>query len=122
MSGVITFWEGNGATQDQVGNALEADQHYSIDCKDGDQGFDNDEARSVKLVNIKSPVTITVYDSPDKSKDDDWTRIEVTEAFEGEVIVRTFEESGKPHQAVEVSYYSDNGLDGKVSYIEVEPA
>ncbi|WP_052704080.1 hypothetical protein [Vibrio nigripulchritudo] len=122
MSGVITFWEGNGATQDQVGNALEADQHYSIDCKDGDQGFDNDEARSVKLVNIKSPVTITVYDSPDKSKDDDWTRIEVTEAFEGEVVVRTFEESGKPHQAVEVSYYSDNGLDGKVSYIEVEPA
>lgn len=123
--GEIKFWEGNNATQDQVGNTLDGDQDYNINCKDHDEGFSNDEARSMSLENIPGSSLIKVYDDPDANDEDDNTSIYVTGPIEC-IIVGTFEETrvyndecGGPNKA-EVTYSGGNGLDGKISRIMID--
>ncbi|MCG2838927.1 hypothetical protein L6J37_18995 [Photobacterium sp. WH77] len=121
MAGQITFWEGNGGTQDQVGNTLNGGQNYNIDCKSGDHGFSNDEARSLKLQNIPSGITvIKVYDSPSASESDDWARVTVMGPVD-EAIVGTFNSDGSYADGkVKCDSTYINGLDGKISKIMID--
>ncbi|GHD67986.1 hypothetical protein [Jeongeupia chitinilytica] len=121
MSGRITFWEGNGATQDQVGNTLSGGRSYSIDCKNGDQGFSNDEARSMKLESIPGMTLIKVYDSPSASEGDDWSKILIKGPISGTVVVPSFNSSGNYDNGnVVVTTKYVNGLDGKISRIMID--
>ncbi|KDM90326.1 hypothetical protein [Photobacterium galatheae] len=121
MAGEITFWEGNGGTQDQVGNTLSGGKNYNIDCQDGDYGFSNDEARSLKLQNIPSGITIIkVYDSPSASESDDWARITIMGPVSA-ATVGTFNSGGEYADGkVKCESYYNNGLDGKISKIFID--
>ncbi|WP_432723454.1 hypothetical protein R0381_001081 [Jeongeupia wiesaeckerbachi] len=121
MAGKITFWEGNGATQNQVGNTLNGGQNYNIDCKNGDHGFRNDEARSLKLEGIPGMTLIKVYDSPSASENDDWAKILIRGPISGAVVVGSFNSSADLDGGnVKVTTVYNNGLDGKISKILID--
>ena len=116
----VTFWEGNDAKQD--GWALSTESKQSYDLKKSGSPVPNDEARSCTIVDAAAGTVINVYDSPSASKDDDWAEIKVNSDVSTPVVVNTFE---KPTSygggAVTVTFNKNNGLDGKVSYIEIAP-
>ncbi|MDE1461112.1 hypothetical protein [Spartinivicinus poritis] len=119
--GQITFWEGNGATQDRVGDILSGGESYDIECKNGDYNFVNDEIRSMKLEGIPGPTIIWVYDSPSAEKDDDWAKVTITNDVNDSVIVSSFNSSADLDNGnVKVESYYKNGLDGKISRIMIE--
>lgn len=73
---------------------------------------------------------ITVYDSPNGDTTDDYTTIVIGKDNPGEVCVETFEKStiwraetqaGTP-RAAKASYTKKNGLDGKISRVQIAPA
>lgn len=109
--GQIVFYEGNGGSQDIV---------HTTDDSAG-QNFrplQNDEARSVKLLNVRPGCTISVYDSPGGSTKDDFCIIRVKRSSP-EYTVATFERSYEDDYVL-VSYARKNGLDGKVSRIRID--
>jgi len=77
----------------------------------------NDEARSVKLLNVRTRSVISVFDSPSGSTTDDFCVIQVKRSAP-EYTVGTFERSYEDEYAL-VSYARKNGLDGKVSRIRI---
>jgi hypothetical protein len=108
--GQIVFYEGNGGSQDIV---------HSTDDAPG-QDFrprQNDEARSVKLLNVRTRSVISVFDSPSGSTTDDFCVIQVKRSAP-EYTVGTFERSYEDEYVL-VSYARKNGLDGKVSRIRI---
>jgi hypothetical protein len=115
-SGEMKFYEGNDASQDRI-CTLSTEKSDYWHCKKH-SGW-NDEARSVKLCNVRPGTKIYVYDDSDGKTDDDWTEIRV-KRFSGKIIVKTFEKD-RNDDKVWVDYHKDNGLDGKVSYIKVKP-
>ena len=109
--GRIVFYEGNGASQDVV---------HTVDDSPG-QNFKpkhNDEARSVKLLDVRPGCVIGVYDHTDASTNDDFCII-VVKSRVAEYTVETFERSYE-NETVRVSYARKNGLDGKVSRITID--
>jgi len=122
--GKMVFYEGNDATQDRL-FTLSTDKSDSWDCKHSD-ACENDEARSVKLYHVKPGTRIYVYDSPEGSTDDDWTEILVKQYKSEEITINSFEED-RDDKEVSVDYHppppdgEKKNLDGKVSYIKVEP-
>ena len=121
-SGKVILFEGNNCTQDIVGRLDAVTQRHNF--KNDRVGLANDEARSLKLVNISAPLTVRLYDSPNASRRDDWVEIRVT-AFRGEYCIGSFEDPGFASTTNDhsfepsISYHTHNGLDGKVSYIEI---
>src|SRR5512135_1074942 len=109
--GSIDFYEGNNCTQNIVD---------SFDDTAGQNRAprQNDEARSVKLTNVRPGCKITVYDSPKQSTTDDWCEIRVKQ-LSNEIRVDSFEHSYE-NTNVQVSYHNNNGLDGKVSWIRID--
>jgi hypothetical protein len=108
--GQIVFYEGNGGSQDIV---------QSVDDSPG-QDFKpraNDEARSVKLLDVRPGCVISVFDSPDGKTNDDFCIIQVKRGAP-EYTVATFERSYEDEYVL-VSYARKNGLDGKVSRIRI---
>ena len=103
--------EGNhkGECTDQSGT--------KINFKNTD-GFTNDDARSAQLLNVRAGAVIRVYDSPVGKTSDDWTEIVVKKQVQ-EYCVKTFEETYED-DIVRVTYHRNNGLDGKVSRVEVD--
>ena len=68
--------------------------------------------------------TINLYDSPGASKDDDWTEIKIKGDVLGEEIrIGSFEQSQtieiSTGGTVEITHHHVNGLDGKISRVEV---
>merc|ERR1712055_117973 len=120
-NGIIMFYEGNNGSQNQVctiswtGDASWNFQHFD-DCE-------NDEARTAKILLAHSGTTISLYDSPSGSKDDDYTVIKIRGEVTSPVELGTFERSQTIDLpgggTVEVAFHKDNGLDGKVSRMEV---
>jgi hypothetical protein len=108
--GTITLYEGNNATQNIV-------KSYS-DSSFAGKVSPNDEARSVKLNDVRVGCKITVYDSGSASTNDDYCIIEVKKQVH-EYIVGTFERS-IDDDTVRVTFIRNNGLDGKVSYIRIQ--
>jgi len=76
----------------------------------------NDRARSAKIYS-DGPITFTVYDSPDAKTNDDYAVIRVKTAVNG-FYISTFEKNYNDDN-ISVTYYSKNGLDGKVSSLIV---
>lgn len=108
--GQIVFYEGNGASQDIV--------HTADDSPGQDfRPRQNDEARSVKLLDVRAGCVISVFDSPAGQTNDDFCVIHVKRSS-SEYIVATFERSYE-NEDVLVSYARKNGLDGKVSRIRI---
>jgi hypothetical protein len=71
----------------------------------------------VLLDGVPSGTLIRVFDSPDGETSDDWAEIQVTALASGR-CVGTFEEDFRD-EAITVTYHGVNGLDGKVSRIEI---
>ncbi len=109
--GDVVLYEGNGGSQDIVAVYTDtAGQETKVDP--------NDEARSSKLMLVREGATITVFDDPDGSKEDDYCVIRVKKPSP-EYTVNSFERSYEDEYVI-VSYVRKNGLDGKVSRIKIE--
>jgi hypothetical protein len=108
--GIITLYEGNGATQDIVGA-------YPDDPFEG-KVSPNDKAKSLKLNDVRPGCRIIVLDSPNASTEDDFCIIDVKKHV-FEYVVGTFERSFDD-DTVRVTFIRNNGLDGRVSYIKIQ--
>jgi hypothetical protein len=116
MPGYIRFMEGNNGTQNQKGECTDV-ASQRINFKETD-GFTNDDARSVILFNVRAGAIIRVYDNPDGKTSDDWMEIRVKKEVPT-YTVGSFE-SNIDDDVVEAIYHPNNGLDGKVSRVEVD--
>ncbi|PBQ00248.1 hypothetical protein [Pseudomonas congelans] len=83
-------------------------------------GCENDEVRSVQLAGVARGTRITLYDSPDGKKSDDFVYIDVkkTMPINAFVTIHSLERSFSNDQ-VTVTALRNNGIDGKVSRIVV---
>ena len=115
--GAIVFFEDNGCRGDVVGVWFEGASPTTIHFKTL-PGFHNDEARSLRIVNLPKNSSITLWDNPGGSKIDDWAEI-ILRAHASEYDVNSFERSYED-ATVKVTYHRKNGLDGKVSRADVE--
>lgn len=79
---------------------------------------ENDEIRSVSLLNMSTGKQVELYDSPDRSTNDDYIRIYSRQNNMGWVDIGDLEKS-QYNSKVNVTFYRDNGLSGKVSSIKV---
>lgn len=124
----LVFYEGNGCTQKKIFtyNSYKASND---NCKkSGSCKGNNDEARSLRIGKRVNPrATIVVYDSPSGDTTDDYTVINIVNRKfmqpEG-YCLRTFENNfSNPslNSGIQVDYFQDNGLDGKVSRVQVIP-
>ena len=109
--GLITFYEGNGASQNIV-------QTVNDNPGQNFRPVKNDEIRSAKLQDVRPGCVIKVYDDPSGSTGDDWCIVTVKQSHPG-YIVGSFQEN-VDDAYVKVQYIKDNGLDGKISRIKVE--
>jgi hypothetical protein len=71
----------------------------------------------VKLVFVAPNTVITVYDSPEKEKEDDYAII-LVKRLVGTIIIDHFEQD-RDDENVTVVYIRNNGLNGKVSRITI---
>ncbi len=124
----LIFYEGNGCTQDIVftyNSYIAANDNCK---KRGSCKGDNDEARSLRIAKSVNPnARIVVYDSPGGDTTDDYTVIDIINRRfmqpEG-YCLRTFENNfSNPNlnSGIQVDYIRKNGLDGKVSRVQVIP-
>jgi hypothetical protein len=107
--GQVVFYEGNGGSQDIV--TTFSDQSGQ------DRRVPNDEARSVKFLDVRGGAVISVFDAKNGSEKDDFCVIQVKRSSP-EYTVGTFERSYEDEYVL-VSYANKNGLDGKVSRVRV---
>ncbi|ELU8564823.1 metallophosphoesterase family protein [Vibrio parahaemolyticus] len=89
-----------------------------IDATQNSECF-NDDADSVELRNVKAGTVIKVYDSPSGSMEDDYTIIHVTEDITTTKLIDL--EKDRVWNNLIMSHFHNNGLNGKVSRIEVHP-
>jgi len=111
-SGILSFYEGNGGTQNKVCDLTAG--NFWVNFKNHSQ-CDNDEARSLVLTNVSAGYHLRVYDSPSCSTGDDWTEIEVLQNV-AQATLWSFEQTFN-NGVLRVTHHHDNGLDGKVSCV-----
>lgn len=115
------FFEGNGGEPNIVCTLEQAPMDVHLGGLFNDPyGCDNDEARSVKLLNIPAGAMLVVYDAGDCNKNDDYTRIRVLQNISS-LTISSFEAWGEPDPSLGVDFENtpNNGLDGKVSCIQI---
>lgn len=112
----MALYEGNDASQNLV-CTLNIGQQASVAFQ-GHQECDNDEARSAVLFDARAGTVIRLYDSPRGLREDDWVEL-VVERDISEARVGTFERSAQ-WNGVRATYHRNNGLDGKVSLVEID--
>lgn len=146
---IFQFYEGNNCTQDSLGSLdvdkLVDDNETIVALNLANpsaramallnpaflpallRGGWNDEARSVRIISnwrvVREPRTarLLVADSPSGSTNDDWTVIRVTDATqipESGLCIGSFERPFN-RSGVTVELHPHNGLDGKVSHLEL---
>jgi hypothetical protein len=113
--GSITFYEGNSGTQ----NVVCILKSY-IDQTISGGTCEHDEARSLKLTDVEQGTKIWLYDDPDCTTADDYCEITVRRDI-ASYTVDSFE-LWYDDDYIRVRWYQDNGLDGKVSCIEIKAA
>lgn len=117
--GQFAFFEGNGGTQDKLGNDVSDAPGQSYNLKQPNPtDIPNDEARSVVLYNVRAGAVLSVYDNPNGDTDDDWCEIVVKRQVQQETV-DSFEITYE-NENLRVTYHRKNGLDGKVSHISVQ--
>merc|ERR1711915_88904 len=121
LNGEMTLYEGNDGSQNQV-CTLYWDQDMSWDFQHYD-ACSNDETGSAILRYASFGTTITLYDSPSGDKGDDYTIIKVRAEVTDPVLIRSYEQSQSisvpSGGTVDVEHHHHNGLDGKVSRVEI---
>jgi len=115
--GTMTFREDNGCLDDSNGSLTDRSRN-TVRFPDNDS-FSNDDARSLQLSNVHAGSIIRVFDSPDGATNDDWTQIFVKATQFG--CIGTFQSSSNS-ATLKVDHHPVNGLDGKVSRVEVRSA
>merc|ERR1711970_267905 len=118
--GEFTLYEGNDGSQNQV-CTLYWDQDATFNFQHYD-ACENDETRSGILRDAEFGTIITLYDSPSGDKGDDYTEIKVKALVAENVMIRSYEESQTipvGDGVVEITHHHHNGLDGKVSRVEI---
>lgn len=115
----MALYEGNSASQNLV-CVINVGQTATVRFQ-GHPECDNDEARSAVLVDVPAGTVIRLYDSPTGAREDDWVEL-VVEGAASEVRISSFELSARHGGAVRAIYHRNNGLDGKVSLVEVDTA
>lgn len=109
------FFEGNNAEQDYVCNVSMA-REKALDLTNHRECV-NDEARSLILYDVPAGAVLRLYDNSEGNREDDWVEILVKRPI-SEKLIRTFEQSFEDDD-VRMTYFRNNGLDGKVSRLEV---
>ena len=109
---LVELYEGNNATQDLVAS-------YDPTRRTSRRVRPNDEARSMRMYAVPIGTTISVYDSGNGGTRDDWCEVRVKQRVK-DYIVDTFERSYEDN-VVRVVYHERDNLDGKVSYIRIDP-
>jgi hypothetical protein len=77
----------------------------------------NDEAKSMILHNVKKGTLIRVFDDSERDREDDWAEIEVKKDQDF-LTIDSFEKEVS-NENYRVTYFKLNGLNGKVSSLEV---
>ncbi|MGK7923050.1 MAG: hypothetical protein AB4080_23925 [Trichodesmium sp.] len=118
------FFAENNCTEDIVANydydKLFGEIYIDIDdnCRETSR-CKNDEARSLLIKGPAEDTTVALYDNPDGDTDDDYSVINIRSVSGGDTVcVGTFEKD-YDYGEVKVYYRKDNGLDGRVSHIEI---
>ncbi|QRK12133.1 hypothetical protein JQX13_20090 [Archangium violaceum] len=115
---VVTFWEGNGCSQDQVGWYI-YNNTPMIMPNSGGSGWVNDEARSMMLFRMPANTIVRVYNSGSGSHSEDWAEIVVKE-YADQLCIHSFEDA-VDNAAYSLRYCRYNGdLDGKVSQARIQ--
>ncbi len=114
LAGRFQLREGNGGTQ---GHVYTVSDHQNRVVRKGDWGFTNDEARSVRLQYAKPGTWLRVFDDSDGRTNDDWAEIYVRKAAR-DIVIPTFQQNAD-NEYYWIRYYRKNGLDGKVSRVQV---
>eukprot|EP00092_Neocalanus_flemingeri_P032775 GFUD01035648.1.p1 GENE.GFUD01035648.1~~GFUD01035648.1.p1 ORF type:complete len:409 (-),score=59.55 GFUD01035648.1:65-1291(-) len=117
--GFISLWEGNRATQDLVCR-LRFSRSHSWNLKDTSK-CDNDETRSFRIIRADKGTVLRFFDNQYGATSDDWVEYTVKRKIEEKRIVTipTYEESFE-NEFLKAKYHPHNGLDGKVSRVEVK--
>ena len=116
--GGIYLWEGNNADprQDAVCVIPRGQRTLTLPSA----GCENDEARSLSLSGIAKGTRISLFDNRGGNREDDHMIIDVTRdiGIHEKVVLGSFEQN-RTTDAYRAIYIRNNGLDGKVSRIEV---
>ena len=85
------------------------------------QNCGNDDVKSMQLIgSFPRGFKVRVYDNSAGHHNDDWTSVLVKkELINARIIIGTFEDDFESHE-IRVDYHRKNGLDGKVSRIDIE--
>ena len=78
----------------------------------------DDQASSLRLMNVRAGAIIKLFDHPRGSLTADWCQIEVIKSAPG-YVVSSFEQK-YADEFVRVTLFHKNGLDGRVSRIELD--
>ena len=114
--GRIEFFEGNDATQDNLGNVPYLTGTYTLLGNNGP--IENDEARSCRLIDVTAPGTIKLYNGPEGDLGDDWTEINILSDVTN-YVVDSFDRASNDGKVQVIPHGGE--LDGKVSNIQVYP-
>jgi hypothetical protein len=115
--GSLTFLEDPNCADDSDGWLTDRSRN-AVRFPDFDS-FDNDDAESLRMTNVRAGAIIRVFDSPDGATSDDWTQIFVKSTGTG--CLGSFE-SNFENSFVKVQYQRANGLNDHVSRVEVRSA
>ena len=115
------FYEGNYGTQNIVCTLPQAPMmvHFGAYWLFPSNPYecDNDEARSVRLLNIPAGAMLVVFDDGGCGPNDDYTRIRVLQSI-SDLTIGSFEGGTYP-SSIDFQHVHNNGLDGKVSCVQI---
>ncbi|MEX5572488.1 hypothetical protein Q1J52_06085 [Pseudomonas lijiangensis] len=116
--GGIYLWEGSDA--DRKKDTVCAIPSGSRTLLLPTQGCENDEAQSMSLSGITKGTRITVFDNGGGSREDDYAIIDVKRdiGIKEHVVVSGFEQN-RNNADYQIIHVRNNGLNGKISRIEV---
>ena len=111
---VVSFYEGNGGSQNKVCDLTLYSQTVNFTQS---SACANDEARSLKLTFARAGTVVEVYDDSSCTSRDDFARIRVKRDLNRRTV-HTFENSFEDAD-LDVDYFFGGNLDGKVSCVRV---
>ncbi|ATB30016.1 hypothetical protein MEBOL_003471 [Melittangium boletus DSM 14713] len=123
-NGGVIFYEGDNATQDIVcGIGTQIKRTLNLQSSDeARMGCENDEMRSAVLSGIRKGTRIKLYDSPSGDRQDDYAIIDAKRdiGIDERVVISSLE-TNSDNADYTIRFLRNNGLNGKVSRIEVDP-